>query len=592
MKSICFLFLLIPAFAFAASQKYLANVEKRLDLLFSTEVPDTAVLKAVRIVTEDDSLSPKETEGLYAKKILPFIKKKKANVSHLMLAVAYRSCALTVSKMGLMEEYRKYMERAYNHILQVGDTGYQELRQKGAVCYSYASMQLFFGDIAKAHEVFYQAIRAAEKIKDYNKVMESFYALAIYYTQTKDTKRLDNILADIREVFRKAEGDVPPRAYYSWYSVATARYALDTDRPEMRDSALLYSRKSLDIVEKYGPELERGTANFAWNYYNHALFFIEKPYVNEDSASYYLEKARQVPQRLPMHAREVELNVQCAYATLYKSQGQYPKAIKVFKEALRMMDADTINNGIRQERLDAYENIVSMDSALGNYKEAMAFQQKIIDYHQQVYDGELARQLDEISTKFGVEKKNLELQNLKEREEQRTVILRLLIGSLVAAVVIIVFVVWIYILRRRRLQDRLYQAALESEMNLQELETVKSQYSDLKDSLESRQVLRNFEVAVEKMKAVVASARLDPSVRDEYVKRLSGLDLGGFEHQFATSISQMTQMDIKYILCFYLEFEARDIATIFHVEPASVYTVRYRLRKKFRDNPSFQFLMR
>lgn len=233
-----------------------------------------------------------------------------------------------------------------------------------------------------------------------------------------------------------------------------------------------------------------------------------------------------------------------------------------------------------------------MDSALGNYKEALAYQQKIIDYHQKVYDSELARQLDEISTKFGVEKKNLELQNLKEREEQRTVILRLLIGSLVAAVVILVFVVWIYILHRRRLQDRLYQSALESEMNLQELETVKSQYSDLKDSLESRQVLRNFEVAVEKMKSVVTAARLDPAVRDEYIQKLSILNLVAFERQFATSISRMTQMDIKYILCFYLEFEARDIATIFSVEPASVYTVRYRLRKKFRDNPSFQFLMK
>lgn len=143
MKSFCFFFLLIPTFVFAASHDYLTNVDKKLNLLFSIEIPDTAVLKAVRIVTEDDSLSPKETEGLYAKKILPFIKKKKANVSHLMLVVAYRSCALTVSKVGLMEEYRKYMERAYNHILQVGDTGYQELRQKGAVCYSYASMQLF-----------------------------------------------------------------------------------------------------------------------------------------------------------------------------------------------------------------------------------------------------------------------------------------------------------------------------------------------------------------------------------------------------------------------------------------------------------------
>ena len=94
MKSICLLFLLIPAFTFAASQKYLANVEKKLDSLFSTEIPDTAVLKAVRIVTEDDSLSSEETEHFYAKKIFPFIEKKKANVSHLMLAVAYRSRAL------------------------------------------------------------------------------------------------------------------------------------------------------------------------------------------------------------------------------------------------------------------------------------------------------------------------------------------------------------------------------------------------------------------------------------------------------------------------------------------------------------------
>lgn len=352
--------------------------------------------------------------------------------------------------------------------------------------------------------------------------------MAIYYTQVKDTQRLDNILADIREVFRKAGGNVPPRAYYSWYSVATARYALDTDCPDMRDSALLYSRKSLDIVEKYGPELERGTANFAWNYYNHALFFIDKPYVNEDSAFYYLGKARRVPQRLAMHAREVEMNVRCAYATLYKSQGHYPKAIREFKDALRMMDADTINNGIRQERLDAYENIVSIDSALGNYKEALAFQQKIIDYHQKVYNSELARQLDEIFTKFDVEKKNLELQNMKEREEQRTVIFRLLIGSLVAAAVILVFVVWVYILHRCCLLDRLYQTALESEMNLQKLGTVKIQYSNLKDSLESRQVSRNFEIMVEN-------------------------------------------------------------ATIFNVEPVSVYTVRYRLRKKFRKILYFSF---
>lgn len=100
--------------------------------------------------------------------------------------------------------------------------------------------------------------------------------------------------------------------------------------------------------------------------------------------------------------------------------------------------------------------------------------------------------------------------------------------SLVAAAVILVFVVWIYILHRCCLLDWLYQAALESEMNLQKLETVKIQYSNLKDSLESRQVSRNFEIMVEN-------------------------------------------------------------ATIFNVEPVSVYTVRYRLRKKFRKILYFSF---
>ncbi len=100
--------------------------------------------------------------------------------------------------------------------------------------------------------------------------------------------------------------------------------------------------------------------------------------------------------------------------------------------------------------------------------------------------------------------------------------------SLVAAVLIIVFVVWIYILHRFCLLDRLYQTALESEMNLQKLEIVKIQYSNLKDNLESRQVSRNFEIMVEN-------------------------------------------------------------ATIFNVEPVSVYTVRYRLRKKFRKILYFSF---
>jgi hypothetical protein len=37
--------------------------------------------------------------------------------------------------------------------------------------------------------------------------------------------------------------------------------------------------------------------------------------------------------------------------------------------------------------------------------------------------------------------------------------------------------------------------------------------------------------------------------------------------------------------------EVKHIAAMFNVEPASVYTVRYRMRKKFRQSPAFRFLM-
>lgn len=594
MKRLPFLLsiLLVPLLLYGASPVHLKHVEQKVKTLLSIDNPDSALWCSVRFITRDDSLSNEETEQLFAKWVFPFADTHKAKVSNLTFAVIYRSRALTVSALNRLDEYRKHMETSYQYINQVEDSGYQNLLQKGAICYNYGYMQLTMGDITTAHKVFYQSIRAAEKVQDYNKVMDCLYAMAIYYSQTLDTKQLDQILAEMQKFSIQAGNKIQPRALYSWYSVATARYSIEKGNPAFRDSAMLYSRKSIDLIERNWEEFRRGPVNAAWSYYNHALFFTDKPFVNEDSASYYLEKARAVPLRMKMERHEVALNIHCAYATLYKSQSRYSKALQEFKAALCMMDADTINNGIRQERLDAYTNIVDIYSILGNYKEVSLYQQKIIDYHQKVYNHQLTQQLKEISAKFNVEKKDLELRNMQEKAHQQTIISQLLTAGLIATLVIILFVIWIYLLHRRRLEDRLYQAALEAEMHLQELDTIKSQYTSLKEVVNAQQISHLFEKGLEKMKTIVTEAQIEESIRNEYLKRLSATNPNNLEQQFATSLPAMTPMDVKYILCFYLEFEARDIATIFNVEPASVYTVRYRLRKKFRDNPAFQFLMR
>lgn len=90
----------------------------------------------------------------------------------------------------------------------------------------------------------------------------------------------------------------------------------------------------------------------------------------------------------------------------------------------------------------------------------------------------------------------------------------------------------------------------------------------------------------------ITHASLPPDLKKIYCERLSGLEQD--ENIIRILFSgdyNITPMDVKYILCFHIDMAPSHISQTFSVEVASVYTVRYRIRKKFRDNPAFQFLM-
>ena len=48
---------------------------------------------------------------------------------------------------------------------------------------------------------------------------------------------------------------------------------------------------------------------------------------------------------------------------------------------------------------------------------------------------------------------------------------------------------------------------------------------------------------------------------------------------------------MKYIICFAIDMDVRDMSKIFIVEPATILSVRYRIKKKFGDKNTFKFLM-
>ena len=77
--------------------------------------------------------------------------------------------------------------------------------------------------------------------------------------------------------------------------------------------------------------------------------------------------------------------------------------------------------------------------------------------------------------------------------------------------------------------------------------------------------------------------RTEPSIMG-----LQALDLAHIQVLLSHG-TKITTMDKRYILCFAAGMTVEKIADFMCLEPASVYTVRYRLRKKFGSEHPFPY---
>jgi len=188
--------------------------------------------------------------------------------------------------------------------------------------------------------------------------------------------------------------------------------------------------------------------------------------------------------------------------------------------------------------------------------------------------------------------------------------------SLIAALLITLLIfIRFYQLRRKNLQQSIYEAALlaelkqsELEQNLKEKELLQQQYSRLeKQAARNKEKAKSYnaelthlkqqleqkptKTVIEKLSDWIAKSVIKPTKQDIYIQKLSDLDVDMLEHSFLSVHDKISNMDMKYIICFAIEMEVQDMSLLFNVEPASIYTVRYRIKKKFGGGGGFRFLI-
>jgi DNA-binding CsgD family transcriptional regulator len=106
-------------------------------------------------------------------------------------------------------------------------------------------------------------------------------------------------------------------------------------------------------------------------------------------------------------------------------------------------------------------------------------------------------------------------------------------------------------------------------------------------SLESKTDVDPLTILIDELIAQLQSGRSLPYA-GAAIAHLRSLDLAHLQALISHG-KKITVMDKRYILCFAAGMTVEDIADFMSLEPASVYTVRYRLKKKFPTEYPFPY---
>ena len=94
-----------------------------------------------------------------------------------------------------------------------------------------------------------------------------------------------------------------------------------------------------------------------------------------------------------------------------------------------------------------------------------------------------------------------------------------------------------------------------------------------------------------KLTDLISDSYIETTKKNVYIRQLSELDVDMLDQGYLTTTEKISNMDMKYIICFDIDMEVKDISLLFNVETANIRSVRYRMKKKFGEKNTFKFLL-
>ncbi|MCL2027999.1 MAG: hypothetical protein FWG79_05865, partial [Bacteroidales bacterium] len=480
------------------------------------------------------------------------------------------------------EKERYFAEKALETALESG------LEVVIASCYrGCAFMELRRGDVKRAHENLYQAIIYYDKRGLYTNCSEMLYVIVSNFFEIKDTDGMERVLQQMKEYLEKDESKQSLYQYnvikHSYFGLllenARQTEGLQSVDYRLVDSVLVYVRDNIYLVENYFEQLSQNWIQ-AYAYYFFAKTFDEYFPEQTDTIFLYLDKAHDLFEKVgrsrvqePRALKEFQIFVLTVRANALSRQGNTREAYRTMREALVLHNDLKDYQNLSEHRSKAYQFMADYYEKANRPAEALRYQKLLRESEAERYEGEKIRAINEMSVRFETEKKEMRIQTLLRENQTARRILWLTLALSLTLLMTALLVILSSRLKRKNVEQRLYETALLAELRQSELEQIHS----TKQQLEQYPVKNTIDTIAQQISATL----IEKDTKAAYLDRLSKIDCQLLEHAYQTSKVKLTGMDIKYIICFSANIDVKDISLLFNIEPASVHTVRYRIRRKF-----------
>lgn len=499
----------------------------------------------------------------------------------------------------------------------------QDKKIRANIYHLYATGIMRGGSMEVTHSYLHKAIELYKSLPGQEEaISDCYYLLAVDYVAMCDVVGSLSISEAVRQLYMQH----PDNDFiaYNYYSILSAYYQHKIDsEPDFsiaeRDSVEILSKKAAYYQEKLPVKKQlKYHINPVWTYYNIALLYDlywDPPL--QDSIKTYLEKAETAnknwyPDPEDNMFKECKISIDDLWAWQLYYQGNYKEAEEKMLYVLELIDevAQKAPNVITSEREQAYIFLEMLMEETGQLAKALEYQKKAMEASHIRFNTEKNIALHNLRIQYEVEQKKQRITMLERENLQAH---KILVGMTIIIIISIIAVSLLLIslhLHRKNTKMKLYETAMLADnsreellIHKQEMETLRKEYEHLQQLAEQNQAnadqyAKDLE-AIHKQLTELPSQKIANKLNDElgvlgqdadaFSSKLQQLPFEKIEIMFADALEKLSTMDKKYMLCFIVGMEVPTIALLFNVTTASVYTVRYRIKKKYPKDYEFLF---